>query len=221
MFAKMPVRYIKDLGPDEPPSNIVIPFSGGSNTLWQGDWDVLNCHDGALLRTFAHRALKHYDVSTPEAQEIVSVTYIQRTNTRKLINETEHIESLKKIPHISLEVVDFEKLTFPRQLGIVRRTDVLVGVHGAGLAHTLFLRPGSAIVEIQPEGFKHQGFRNLAQLMDVGYFRTHAELQEQSHNSDDRWQMEAVRVRQDKFVDIVDMTVKSFYNRSGRSFDAL
>jgi len=221
MFAKMPVRYLKDLGPDEPPSNIIIPFSGGSNTLWQGDWDVLNCHDGALLRTFADRALKHYDVPMPGPQEIVSVTYIQRTNTRKLINETEHIEALKKIPHISLEVVDFEKLPFRQQLEVVRRTDVLVGIHGAGLAHTLFLRPGSAIVEIQPEGFNHQGFRNLAQLLDVGYFRTHAERQEQSHESDDRWQMEAVRVREDKFVNIVDVAVKSLYNRAGRSFDAL
>ncbi|KFH40592.1 EGF domain-specific O-linked N-acetylglucosamine transferase-like protein [Hapsidospora chrysogenum ATCC 11550] len=221
MFAKMPVRYIKDLGPDEPPSNLVIPFSGGSNTLWQGDWDVMNCRDGALLRTFTDRALEHYDIPTPEPQEIVSVTYIQRTNTRKLLNETEHIDSLRGIPHISLEVVDFEKLTFPRQLDVVRRTDVLVGVHGAGLAHMLFLRPGSVIVEIQPEGFHHQGFRNVAQLMDVGYFRTHAELQEQSHDSDDRWQMEAVRVRPDKFFDIVDMAVKSIYNRAGRSFDAL
>ncbi|KAL6857416.1 hypothetical protein ACO1O0_004851 [Amphichorda felina] len=222
MFAKLPVRRISDLGPDEPPSNVVIPLSGGSNTLWQGDWDELPCHDGDLVRTFVGRALEHYKVPTPDAQETVTVTYIQRTNTRKLIDEQAHVDALRRaIPHMVLEVVDFEKLTFPEQLEVARRSDVLLGVHGAGLAHTLFLRPGSAVVEIQPEGFNHQGFHNLAQLLDLGYFRTHADLQDHSGGGDTRWQMEAVQMDQAKLIDIVAMAVKSVSTRQGRSYDTI
>ena len=36
----------------------------------------------------------------------------------------------------------------------VRETDVLVGMHGAALTHSFFMRPGSSLVEIRPYGFE-------------------------------------------------------------------
>ncbi|KFH45710.1 EGF domain-specific O-linked N-acetylglucosamine transferase-like protein [Hapsidospora chrysogenum ATCC 11550] len=221
MFAKLPIRRIGDLGPDEPPSNVIIPLAGGGNPLWQGDWETLDCHDSALVRTFSGRVLDFYGVSTPNATQNVTVTYVRRTHTRKLIREEQHLAALQReIPHMSLEVVTFENLPFAQQLEVARRTDVLLGVHGAGLAHAFFLRPGSAVVEIQPLGFNHQGFRNLAQLRDLGYFRTHGNLQNGSVATDDRWQREAVQIEQTKLVDVVGVAVKSLYTRGGRNHDA-
>jgi protein O-GlcNAc transferase len=221
MFTKLPIRRIGDLGPDEPPSNIIIPLAGGSNPLWQGDWETLDCHDSVLVRTFSDRVLSFYGVFTPNATLNVTVTYVRRTHTRRLIREEQHLAALRReIPHMSLEVVTFEDLTFTQQLEVVRRTDVLLGVHGAGLAHAFFLRPGSAVVEIQPLGFNHQGFRNLAQLRGLGYFRTHGNLQNGSVATDDRWQREAVQIEQQKLVEVVDVAVKSLYARGGRNYDA-
>lgn len=221
-LARMPVRRIADLHDDEPLSDVVIPLAGASNTLWQGDWVDLDCRDGATLRAFAHRVLGFYKtLDPPPGLDVVSVTLIRRTNTRRLVDEERHVEALRaRIPHMALEVVEFESMPFARQLEVVRRTDLLVGVHGAGLTHAMFLRPGAAVLEIQPEGFDHKGFRNLAQMLGLEYSVTHADLQEDSKGGDDRWQMEAVRMEEDKLVDLVGTGVRSLYTRGGREYNA-
>ncbi|EFJ44164.1 hypothetical protein VOLCADRAFT_118856, partial [Volvox carteri f. nagariensis] len=38
-------------------------------------------------------------------------------------------------------------------LWVVRRSDVLVGVHGSALTNALFMRPGSSLIELRPYGF--------------------------------------------------------------------
>eukprot|EP01084_Bolivina_argentea_P073732 133788_1 len=43
--------------------------------------------------------------------------------------------------------------TFKQQLQIASSTDILIGVHGAGLSHVLFLPPKSGLIEITPIGF--------------------------------------------------------------------
>lgn len=221
LFAKMPIRRLRDLGPEEPTSNIIIPLAGGSNTLWQGDWDVLPCRDGSLARAFAHRVLEHYDVPTPQCRDVVTVTYVRRRGTRKLLDEDSHIEALREgIPHVALEVVDFDGMPFKEQLSIARQTDVLVGVHGAGLTHALFQQQGSVVVEIQPEGFNHQGFRNLAQMLGHAYLRTHGELQPGSTGGGDAWQMQDVQIQREKLISVVRTAVSSMYTTCERSYDA-
>ena len=152
LFAKMPIRRIHELNSSEPATDIIIPFSGGSNTLWQGDWVKLDCRESALVKAFVSRVLRLYDVPTPPRSKAeVVAKFIRRTNTRKLINETELIASAKRaVPHLNIEIVDFAGFSFAEQLKIVRETDLLIGVHGAGLTHTMFLPPGSAVVEILP-----------------------------------------------------------------------
>jgi len=74
---------------------------------------------------------------------------------------------------MDLEVVDFEHLSSPQQLRIIRETDLLIGIHGAGLTHTMFLPPGAALFEILPGNVGKRGFRNLAQMLGHGYQRAH------------------------------------------------
>ncbi|KOS20344.1 EGF domain-specific O-linked N-acetylglucosamine transferase [Escovopsis weberi] len=249
LFAKLPIRRLKDLS-SEPSSSsastttdIVIPFAGGSNPLWQGDWTDLSCHDSPLVKTFVARALAHLaiDPSPPRAPN-VSVTFITRTTTRKLAGEHAHVAALRAaIPHMALDVVDFAALPLAAQLAAVRRTDLLVGVHGAGLTHLMFLQPGSAVVEILPEGFQHKGFRNLAQMLGHGYFRTHARKVrkrgdgdseeeenggESSNHKDGKgrlrardWQSEDVEISEDALLAVVSAGVQSLYSKSLRSFD--
>ena len=42
-----------------------------------------------------------------------------------------------------VHIVRFESMTFAEQLKEVRQASVLIGVHGAGLTHLLFMSPGS------------------------------------------------------------------------------
>ncbi|PNY21913.1 6-hydroxy-D-nicotine oxidase [Tolypocladium capitatum] len=220
LFAKMPIRRIHELDASEPVSDIVIPFSGGSNTLWQGDWVDLLCRDSALVKTFVSRVLAHYNMASPvkDGKKVV-VTYTRRTNTRKLIDEAEHMEALRKqVPHMKLNVVDFSLLPFYEQLKVARETDLLIGVHGAGLTHLMFLQPGSAVIEILPEGFQHKGFRNLAQMLGIGFFRTHAKMHGDTSGAK-QWQSDDVEIEQQKFIKVVGHGVASLYNNGMRAYD--
>jgi hypothetical protein len=49
---------------------------------------------------------------------------------------------------LKLQIVDFAVLSFQEQVAIGRGTDILLGAHGAGLTHMLWMKPGSSVVEI-------------------------------------------------------------------------
>ncbi|KJZ68787.1 hypothetical protein HIM_11818 [Hirsutella minnesotensis 3608] len=222
LFAKMPIRRIQDLNATEPVSNIIIPFAGGSNTLWQGDWEDLLCRDSSLVKTFVSRVVALFEIATPvKDDDQVVVTYIRRTNTRKLLDEDTHMQALREaIPHINLQVIDFATIPFVEQLAIIRGTDLLIGVHGAGLTHLMFLQPASALLEILPENFQHKGFRNLAQMMGIGYFRAHAKMHGDA-SGDHQWQFDAIEIDRQRLISLVEYGVKSLYNNGKKSYDIL
>lgn len=57
---------------------------------------------------------------------------------RVMANEAEVVEILKKGTMMNLNVVDLAKMPFAEQISLVRKSNVLVGIHGAGLMHILF-----------------------------------------------------------------------------------
>lgn len=73
----------------------------------------------------------------------------------------------ERTPRVAIRLVDFATLSFADQIRVARATDVLVGVHGAGLTHMMFMPLGAAaVVEIQPAELDHIGFRKTSQLCD-------------------------------------------------------
>ncbi|KAL2831114.1 hypothetical protein BDW59DRAFT_7012 [Aspergillus cavernicola] len=205
--------------------NLIVPLNGGGNPLWQGDWEIHTCDDSPLLRTFSHRVLNHFDFvpDTPREQppEII-LTFINRTSTRHLINVEEYLEHLQsEVPHIKIQSIDFAAISFVEQLAVAQETDVLVGVHGAGLTHGMFLPHHSAMVEILPPDLNHKGFRNVAALLDHSYFSAHASKAGTEDKPEKRgdWHEDDVFIEKDKFMDIMNVAIKSMYNRGSRNYD--
>ncbi|KAL3469294.1 hypothetical protein BJX99DRAFT_241620 [Aspergillus californicus] len=210
--------------------NLIIPLSGGGNPLWQGDWDIHTCDDSPLLRTFSHRVLEHFhldpDAPREEPPEII-ITFINRTATRRLIDAEEYFAHLEsEIPNVRVQSVDFAAISFAEQLAVAQQTDVLVGVHGAGLTHGMFLPLHSAMVEILPLDLNHKGFRNIAALLGHAYFSAHAsqsvlplapEVPGTSKTHD--WHKEDIYIEKDKFMDLMNVAIKLFYNRGSRNYD--
>jgi capsular polysaccharide biosynthesis protein len=58
-----------------------------------------------------------------------------------------------------------------QQLATIANTDVLIGMHGAGLVHTLYLPPHAQLVEIYPKSFAkgHNPFKAIAGWRGLGY----------------------------------------------------
>ncbi|KUL92052.1 hypothetical protein ZTR_01072 [Talaromyces verruculosus] len=222
LFAKMPVVRLPDLK-DFNTSLVIVPLPGGSNPIWQGDWEPNICQHSDLLRTFERRVRQHFNIIDPlKLPDQVVVTFIERKGTRKLIDQDARIEALREQYHdakVLIQVIDFAALPFTQQIQIVRSTDVLVGVHGAGLTHGLWLRKGSAMVEILPEGFEHKGFRNLAGALGHNYFSTHASKQKIRMRDDNTWQMSDVALDKGRWLQLMDIAIKSMYNKGRHNFD--
>jgi hypothetical protein len=90
-----------------------------------------------------------------------------RDNTRYVINENELITKLNDVvgemkgAELSVHH-DFGSLPFADQLKISASSDIMIGPHGAGLTHVLFMKPQSVLIELIPNAWADPGYRNLA-----------------------------------------------------------
>lgn len=222
LFARKPLVRLSDLGAEAPSlRNLIVPLAGGSNPMWSGDWELHSCDHSELLRVFTKRVLDFYNVN----DELLAVdrplvlTFIDRKEKRLLVNKEEYISKLKsKFPAVKIELVNFAAISFAEQLKIVHRTDILVGVHGAGLTHGMFMPPGSTMVEILPPGVAHKGFRNMAKLLGHNHFSSHAiHRPDQAATGD--WKYDDVFLEEDRFMELMDVAIKSMYNRGTHNQD--
>ena len=72
---------------------------------------------------------------------------------RSVLNVNELYASLRnKFGAESLQVANFNRnVTMLEQIGLIRRTNILIGVHGAGMTHMIWMPPfKSSILEIYP-----------------------------------------------------------------------
>ena len=60
---------------------------------------------------------------------------------------------------------------FTNMLERMANTDILAGMHGAGLAHAMYLQPGTILVEIKDATLRQKKiFLNMASIQDIGYY---------------------------------------------------
>lgn len=94
------------------------------------------------------------------------------TVRRKIANERELEDHLRRRnPRMRIDTVQFDRLPFGSQLRKAAGSDVIVGMHGAGLTHALFTPPGSALIELMP-GYKMAAnwhFRAIARWRGLVY----------------------------------------------------
>ncbi|OQE18771.1 hypothetical protein PENSTE_c017G02853 [Penicillium steckii] len=218
IFAKKKVIRVKDVPPNTTFENIIVPLAGGSNPLWQGDWKINSCESSALLDTFANRVLAFYSLQNtkPRQNEKITLTFINRVDGRRLVDQEKYLKKLQnEFPLVKVQSIDFAAISFKEQLKIIQETDVLAGVHGAGLTHGIFLPPGSAMVEILPNTLNHKGFRNVASLRGHSYFSTHALKDSKKRN----WQSEDISIEIERFMSVMEVAIKTMYNKGLRNYD--
>jgi len=235
--------------------NIIIPLAGGSNPLWQNDWvDRPDCIYSPTLQVFARRVLEFYNIVGPEAEIIaqkdiinpaITLTFIDRRQTRRLVNQTALLMALgAAVPEfiqLNIQAVDFAEYPFDEQLRIAHATDVLVGVHGAGLTHAIFMKGdtndwtgGGVVVELQPEALRsqwdggthegpgHVGFKNLARMLALGYRRIAVREVVPADGDDEQkknysWQTNDVAVDEEEFVGVLSGVVQQVWEKRQRA----
>jgi glycoprotein 2-beta-D-xylosyltransferase len=92
---------------------------------------------------------------------------------RKFANARALEAALAAMPGVTVRAVALEQLGVQEQLALSVETDVLVGMHGAGLTHTLFLPPWAGVLELYPAyaSTRRRHFRRLAGWRGLAYRR--------------------------------------------------
>jgi protein O-GlcNAc transferase len=239
LAAQMPVRRIEHVHADEDLGTIIFPLASISNPMWLWCWTYHGCHgQWEWLRALRNRILDHYNLldhvprhpklTDDEGQptvlkdwnEKLVVTVIDRYNqSRELVNQDACISTLQKAyPDVIINIVRLKEYTFAEQFNITHNTDVLVGAHGAGMVHTVFLRPKSAAVELMPEGALWQGHRNEASGLGLDYFMTHTKPVT-AEGKEKNWQDDKMFLEPEHFVRVVGTAIKSVYSHRSDNRD--
>ncbi|KAH7012028.1 uncharacterized protein B0I36DRAFT_299979 [Microdochium trichocladiopsis] len=202
-----------------PLDNVIVGFAGGSNPVWHDDWERWDCVN-ELRTVFVRRVLDFFghleeeDVAPPKPGAL-RITFIDRKETRRVQDTPQllaHTRNALAKANVHIRAVDFATLSFREQIALARETDILVGVHGAGLTHTLFMRQDmGALVEIFPEGFELRCFRAMARDRGLRYYKMHVPVVERRVDV----HAEDVIVPIDRFISILEHAVKALDNRPG------
>jgi capsular polysaccharide biosynthesis protein len=90
---------------------------------------------------------------------------------RIIQNEADLIEAIRKIPGVKVEVREFFEMEFLDQLELFRQTDILIGMHGAGLANLVYTPLDAAIIELIPFTWTSPEYFNLAGITGRSYYQ--------------------------------------------------
>lgn len=136
------------------------------------------------------RPLRHIWVDTPLVKETLirldraqisppRRIFLSRRETRAPVNEAEVMEWLRPQGFVKIYPED---LTPAQQIQLFRQTEIMVAVHGAGLAPLLYAQPGGRLrhlVEILHAGHMTDVYRVMAHQLDVQWIGVRGRLKPQ------------------------------------------
>lgn len=172
---------------------------GYSNYLLASVLDEGRCHSHVQhLYAFRNFMNSHLPpLSLPSTREI-RVVFVSRRKynlngalrqylQRQIVNEDEIVDTLRRqyptaeistsdgkreTVRVRVERIDFAQFPLDQQVDTVRQTDIMIGMHGAALTHTLFLQPGSVLFELWPSTTGiWRCFEHIAPMSGVHYVR--------------------------------------------------
>lgn len=112
---------------------------------------IYGCKKSGLFHAFSKHILHRLKIPVhPRYKKTVRVTLLSRdTKYRRVLNEKELLDAIKDNKDYEVRRVVYNRnIPFKDQLEITANTDVLVGIHGAGLTHLLFLPDWASVFEL-------------------------------------------------------------------------
>ena len=128
------------------------------------------CHSSGLFKAFSDFITHRLNVPKPQVTNSrkINVTILSRqTKHRRILNLGTLERTLLDHGGFEVTIAPFtHKVPFDHQMKIIRTTDILVGIHGAGLTHMLFLPDWAAVFELY-DCDDPSCYRDLARLKGV------------------------------------------------------
>jgi protein O-GlcNAc transferase len=120
--------------------------------LYYNTYILPGCEGSGMMMAFHKHLMNRLNIGQdPVNPERLRVTLLQRTTRhRQIVNAEELVRAMKTVMWFDVSVVDYKYREYPF-LDQVRKThnsDIFIGMHGAGLAHVMFLPDWAALFEI-------------------------------------------------------------------------
>lgn len=112
---------------------------------------IYGCKKSGLFHAFSKHILHRLKIPVhPRYKKTIRITLLSRdTKYRRVLNENELLDAIKDNKDYEVRRVVYNRnIPFKDQLEITANTDVLVGIHGAGLTHLLFLPDWASVFEL-------------------------------------------------------------------------
>ncbi|KAJ1438330.1 hypothetical protein B484DRAFT_477201 [Ochromonadaceae sp. CCMP2298] len=177
--------------------------------------DPLRCYRASLFDAYRRHVLQAFNLLDVQPPPIPSVTLslrhrsAQKNVGRVMANEQQVVAALQRGNMMDLNVVDTGTMSYGEQLKLARRTNVLVGIHGAGLMLIMFAAEEAVLVEIHPSYRQDRHFRHAARMTGKIYMPMRSTQRETCVGSSD-----SVTVPIDEFQRTIDGAL-----RIARNFD--
>lgn len=97
--------------------------------------------------------------------------FLSRKTTRMVVNEDEVVDAIARETSLPVEVLSLDDTSLVDLIGHIRCADILVGMHGALLVLSMFLKPGSIFVELYPYAIppeEYTPYKTLVGLSGMG-----------------------------------------------------
>jgi len=140
------------------------------------------CDNHPGFQHFVRSVLYGFNLPYSEPSKWPRLTFIVRRNynrnpykppiRRRFENEQQLIDTLTRElgARVEIRVIALEMYPFEQQVEIMTKTDLLVGGHGAGMTHLMYLHPQrSGVLEIHPSDIHGPEYATLANWMKVNY----------------------------------------------------
>ena len=104
-------------------------------------------------------------ISVPSRKRL----YIKRTPARKIrfVANSEELESL--ISTYGFEPFEMERMTLREQIALAAKAECLMGPHGAGILHSLWMPEGSQVIELLPSSYPSEVMSVHSRLLQHRY----------------------------------------------------
>lgn len=129
--------------------------------------ESINFRSEPLFNDFKKHILNNFNI-VYKTNNSKSITFILRKGTREITNIDEVKDQLRPycINYTYLEDHSIEK-----QIEIVANTDILIGVHGAGLTWCIFMKENSSLLELYPGNSNTDNYIRWCKIANIKYKR--------------------------------------------------
>lgn len=177
-----------------------LPSRGFVWENWQQDIPCSFVGPSSLFQRWNLQLRKGYDilrpaqVKTSQRRQVLLIVRSESKNdwgsyrTSRLMSNTDDViralqslsrgDAERKIPSFDLVVQDMGKVgSLEKQMRLIANTSIIVGMHGAGIVHSMHMSVGTehccGVLEIFPRGefFPVRGYANMIRRMGIHYSR--------------------------------------------------